>query len=217
LLHLANIKKIDGPMVVMSGINNLTRSLMSGSFSPVFGAFFQQFLFEAAMARSTIGRREVVKRSVSNFFKKLRGSELEYSDGERVLNGSFYRPMLEIFERDCRMIQVISQAHNTSASFIVQPFIPWLNKELAIEESRLFSLLDQESADFTPILSELADYQSKYRDDLHQICKSVGMKFYDANDSNDLKGKEWLFVDRAHFTDEGNLAMSKLIVQYLEI
>jgi len=217
LLHLANIKKIDGPIVVMSGINNLTRSLMSGSFSPVFGAFFQQLLFEAAMARSTIGRREVVKRSVSNFFKKLRGSELEYSDGERALKGSFYRPMLEIFERDCRMIQVISQAHNTSASFIVQPFIPWLNKELAIEESRLFSLLDQESADFTPILSELADYQSKYRDDLHQICKSVGMKFYDANDSNDLKGKEWLFVDRAHFTDEGNLVMSKLIVQYLEI
>jgi hypothetical protein len=31
LVHLSNTKKIEGPIVVMSGANNLTRSLMSGS------------------------------------------------------------------------------------------------------------------------------------------------------------------------------------------
>ena len=216
LLHLANIKKIDGPIVVMSGINNLTRSMMSGNFSPVFGAFFQQMLFEAAMARSRIGKREAVRRFVSNVSRKISKRKSKLSVVEGKSKTSSYLPMLDIFERDCRMIQTVSRANNTNAIFILQPFIPWIDKELTTEESRLFSLLDQESADFTPILKELSGIHLKYRDDISDICKTIGLKFFDANDSAEFKAAEWLFVDRAHFTDRGNLVMSSLIMRYLK-
>ena len=90
-----------------------------------------------------------------------------------------------------------------------------MNKSLTPQEVKLFELLDQEAGDFSPILSELADLKEKYRQDLHAICIKIGLKFEDLNESLELQKSEWLFVDRAHFTDLGNSVVARSIVPYL--
>ena len=51
---------------------------------------------------------------------------------------------------------------------------------------------------------------NKYAESLKQLCKNLNINFWDMNmlirDNYDIEDK-WIFVDRAHFTDDGyNLA-----------
>ena len=217
LVHLSNTKKIDGPIVVMSGINNLTRSILSGGFSQMYGAFFQQSHFSQRMATATLGNRDLAKQLFNGLGKKF-GVTNNLRKPKALTNASkaeSYTAMLTVFERDCEYLQMLAKHHKTSALFVLQPFIPWMNKSLTPQEVKLFELLDQEAGDFSPILSELADLKEKYRQDLHAICIKIGLKFADLNESLELQKSEWLFVDRAHFTDLGNSVVARSIVPYL--
>ena len=217
LVHLSNMKKIDGPIVVMSGINNLTRSILSGGFSQMYGAFFQQSHFSQRMATATLGNRDLAKQLFNGLGKKF-GVTNNLRKPKALTTASkaeSYMAMLTVFERDCEYLQMLAKHHKTSALFVLQPFIPWMNKLLTPQEVKLFELLDQEAGDFSPILSELADLKEKYRQDLHAICIKIGLKFADLNESLELQKSEWLFVDRAHFTDLGNSVVARSIVPYL--
>jgi len=33
-----------------------------------------------------------------------------------------------VFERDCKYLQMLANKNNTSVTFAMQPFIPWMNK-----------------------------------------------------------------------------------------
>ena len=219
LVHLSNIKKIDGPIVVMSGINNLTRSILSGGFSRMFGAFFQQSHFSQRMATATLGNRDLAKQLFNGLGKKF--GIINKSDKPKALTtaskADSYSAMLTVFERDCEYFQMLAKHHTTSASFVLQPFIPWMNKSLTAQETELFKLLDQEAEDFSPILGELAEHKLKFTQDMQAICAKTGLKFADLNESLELQQSEWLFVDRAHFTDLGNSVVAQSIVQYLSL
>ena len=219
LVHLSNTKKIEGPIVVMSGANNLTRSLMSGSFSKMFGAFFQQIQFSQRMATATLGNRDLAKQLFNGLRKKV-GMGTDSSNASvqtTAAKSESYRAMLSVFERDCDYIQMLASHHSTSAVFMLQPFIPWMRKSLTSQESELFELLDQEAGDFSSILSELTEIKEKYKQDLKAICVSIGLEFIDLNEAPELQEPDWLFVDRAHFTDLGNSVVARSIVQYLKL
>ena len=219
LVHLSNTKKIEGPIVVMSGVNNLTRSLMSGSFSKMFGAFFQQIQFSQRMATATLGNRDLAKQLFNGLRKKV-GMGTDSSNASvqtTAAKSESYRAMLSVFERDCDYIQMLASHHSTSAVFMLQPFIPWMRKSLTSQESELFELLDQEAGDFSSILSELTEIKEKYKQDLKAICVSIGLEFIDLNEAPELQEPDWLFVDRAHFTDLGNSVVARSIVQYLKL
>lgn len=219
LVHLSNTKKIDGPIVVMSGINNLTRSLMSGSFSRMYGAFFQQIQFSQRMSTATLGNRDLAKQLFNGLRKKFGiGSDSSNASTQpEAAKSESYRAMLTVFERDCEYFQMTAGRHSTSAIFALQPFIPWMRKTLTSQESELFKLLDLEAGDFSSILSELTEIKEKYKQDLHSICVKIGLKFIDLNEVPELQEPDWLFVDRAHFTDLGNSVVARSIVQYLKL
>ena len=219
LVHLSNTKKIDGPIVVMSGINNLTRSLMSGSFSRMYGAFFQQIQFSQRMSTATLGNRDLAKQLFNGLRKKFGiGSDSSSAITQTAVGKSqSYQAMLAVFERDCEYFLMMAGRHSTSATFALQPFIPWMRKSLTSQESELFKLLDLEAGDFSSILSELTEIKEKYKQDLHSICVKIGLKFIDLNEVPELQEPDWLFVDRAHFTDLGNSVIARSIVQYLKL
>jgi len=219
LLYLANIKKIDGPMVVMSGINNLTRSLMSGSFSPVFGAFFHQGLFESQMRGAAVGNRALGKMLLSGLREKvgLKNGSRRPVVPSASSKAESYKSMLGVFERDCRYIRMLATQNTTQASFVLQPFAPYVDKSLSAQESKLFDLLDQEAESFSRVLGELAELRRQYTRDLQSVCASTGLKFIDLNDAAELKGSDWLFVDRVHLTDEGYSRIAKVLVRDLAL
>ena len=220
LVHLSNTKKIDGPIVVMSGVNNLTRSLMSGSFSKMFGAFFHQGLFESQMRSAAVGNRALARQLVaglrerSGFGKKQHAQSLSSTSHSKEAS---YGAMLTVFERDCEYFQMLARHNSTSVSFVLQPFAPWIKKTFTEQEKQLFELLDQEAEGFSRVLSELAERKQQYTQDLQAICAKTGLEFLDLNTSSELQKDEWLFVDRVHLTDAGYLTVTKLLVRDLSL
>ena len=220
LVHLANVQKIDGPIVVMSGVNNLTRSLMSGSFSKMFGAFFHQGLFESQMRSAAVGNRALARQLADGLLERFGVGKKRHSQplsNTSHSKAASYDAMLTVFERDCAYLKMVANEKSTSVSFVLQPFIPWMNKSLTSQETELFRLLDQEAGDFSQVLGELAELKQKYVSDLHSICSRVGLKFLDLNDVAELNRPDWLFVDRAHFTDKGNEILSRIILLGLNL
>ena len=220
LAHLSNTKKIDGPIVVMSGANNLTRSLMSGSFSKMFGAFFHQGLFESQMRSAAVGNRALARQLISGLRARFGVGEKQRS--QPVSNTSHskaesYTAMLTVFERDCTYFQMLAKHNSTSASFVLQPFAPWIQKTLTEQEKELFELLDQEAEGFSRVLSELAERKQQYTQDLQAICARTGLKFADLNTASELQKPDWLFVDRVHLTDAGYSVVAKLLVRDLSL
>jgi len=219
LVHLANLEKIDGPIVVMSGINNLTRLLLPGSFSPMYGAFFQQSFFEKQMATAAIGNRELLRILIDGLLKKFgagRGA-VPSPNSEKITKADSYSAMLKVFERDCEYLQMFAQHHGTTATFAMQPFVPWMSKTLIAQETQLFALLDQEGGGFSPVLNELTEYKKRYSQDLQIICSRVGIKYLDLNEEPDLQRPDWLFVDRAHLNDAGYDTVAKILMRELSL
>ena len=220
LLHLKNPKKIDGPVVVMSGANNLTRSLMSGSFSLMYGAIFYQRLFEQQMKSAAVGNRALTRQLIAGLRekfgigKKPTSQTASHTSGNRAES---YKAMLTVFERDCEYINMLAKHNSTSASFVLQPFAPWINKSLTPQEVELFELLDQEAESFSRILIELAEHKAQYARDVEAICTNAGLKFLDLNIASELQQPEWLFVDRVHLTDAGYSVVAKLLVRDLSL
>jgi hypothetical protein len=220
LLHLSNTKKIDGPIVVMSGVNNLTRSLMSGTFSKMFGAFFHQGLFESQMSSAAVGNRALARQLFAGLRERFGlGKKKNSQSGSNTSHtkSASYDAMLTVFERDCEYINMIAKQHSTSASFVLQPFAPWIQKSWSTEEIELFKLLDQEAEGFSRVLSELAERKQQYTQDLQAICARVGLKFVDLNTAPELQKSDWLFVDRVHLTDAGYSEVAKLLVRDLSL
>lgn len=225
LVHLSNTKKIDGPIVVMSGINNLTRSLMSGSFSKVFGAFFHQGLFEQQMKSAAVGNRALATQLLAGLRERFglgKKSAMQKATHSTTSHTSStkaesYNAMLGVFERDCRYINMLANSHSTTVSFVLQPFSPFTNKSLTSQEAKLFELLDQEAESFSRVLAELSEKKQQYTQDLQTICNSLGVKFVDLNTAPELQQPEWLFVDRVHLTDAGYATVAKLLVRDLSL
>ena len=219
LVHLANTTKVDGPIVVMSGINNLTRLLLPGNFSSMYGAFFQQSFFEKQMATAAVGNRELLRMLINGLLKKfgIGKSAKSLSPSETTTKAGSYSAMLKVFERDCEYLQMFAKHHGTTASFAMQPFAPWMSKTLSTQETQLFALLDQDGGGFSPVLNELTEYKKKYSQDLQTICSKVGMMYLDLNESPELQRPEWLFVDRAHLTDAGYDTVAKILMRDLAL
>ena len=220
LLHLSNTKKIDGPIVVMSGANNLTRSLMAGSFSPMYGAFFHQGLFEQQMKSAAVGNRALTRQLIAGLREKFglgKESNTQMTSHTPSTKAESYKAMLTVFERDCEYLNMLAKHNSTTASFVLQPFAPWINKSLTSQEIKLFELLDQEAESFSRILVELAEHKAQYARDVEAICANVGLKFLDLNLAPELRQPEWLFVDRVHLTDAGYSVVAKLLVRELSL
>ena len=220
LVHLSNTKKIEGPIVVMSGANNLTRSLMSGSFSKMFGAFFHQGLFESQMRSAAVGNRALARQLIAGLRERFGVGKKQQSQDASNPNHSkaaSYDAMLTVFERDCEYFQMLAKHNSTSASFVLQPFAPWIQKSLTTQETELFKLLDQEAEGFSRVLSELAERKQQYTQDVQAICARTGLKFVDLHTASELQKPEWLFVDRVHLTDAGYSVVAKLLVRDLSL
>jgi len=216
LVHLSNTTKVDGPIVVMSGINNLIRSFLPGRFSPMYGAFFDQSLYEKKMAAAVVGNRELLRMLFAGVSAKFGLTKKTTATAQsKSAKADSYATMLSVFERDCEYLKMLADKNNTSVTFVLQPFIPWLNKSLASQETELFALLDQEADGFSLVLRELVEYRAQYDKDLHAICSKVGVKYLNFNDAPELQQPDWLFVDRVHLADNGYAAVASLLVREL--
>ena len=184
----------------------------------MYGAFFDQSLYEKKMAAAVVGNRELLRMLFAGVRAKFGLAKKTIATAQsKSAKADSYATMLSVFERDCEYLQMLANKNNTSATFVMQPFIPWLNKSLVAQETELFALLDQEADGFSLVLRELAEYRDQYDKDLHAICSKVGVKYLNLNDAPELQQPDWLFVDRVHLTDNGFDAVARLLVRDLAL
>jgi hypothetical protein len=102
----------------------------------------------------------------------------------------------------------IAQSYKCKLKYILQPFPDWAQKELSIEEQ---ALLANEPYEFIK-LGDRALYLD-YANKLKNLCAELNIEFYDSNRlvSEYSGSNDWIFIDRAHLTDQGNKLMSRII------
>ena len=186
----------------------------------MYGAFFHQGLFEQQMKSAAVGNRALTRQLVAGLREKFgigKKSTSQTTSHTSSNRAESYKAMLTVFERDCEYINMLAKHNSTTASFVLQPFAPWINKSLTSQETELFKLLDQEAESFSRILIELAEQKAQYSRDVEAICTSAGLKFLDLNIASELQQPEWLFVDRVHLTDAGYSVVAKLLVRDLTL
>lgn len=221
LTHLMGTDDLAGPIVLLSGLNNLVRACMPGAFDPTYGAFFQQSHFERQMRVAAVGTRALARMLVRGLAAKAgigRGPWESDAAAPRELAAhasANYDPMLHVLRRDLEYFAMVAAARRTSCTFVLQPYAPWIAKALDPRERELFALLDEEGADFTPVAAEVTRRGDAYRRDVARICADAGVAFVDANAGPAFAGPDWLFVDRLHLTDAGQDAAARLIASAL--
>jgi hypothetical protein len=191
-------KKID-TVIIFSGVNNLTLSYLSKKSSPIYNAMFNQSDVEFA---KTIALRKEKKMGFIKLYRLTRESLNCKLENESI--EVKYEDIINCFERDIRIWKVIQRAYNFNLIFVMQPLAIWINKEFTEEEKQIFDMLDKLQRDSWEIVkSYLGDKKNKYLKDCKRICEKNDLPFFNINELDSFKKKEWLFVDKAHLTDLG--------------
>lgn len=218
--NLRDIKKI----VILSGLNNLILFHLSRYYSKELGPFFYWNEYNRAMNYKVKSvkrisailsgivygnrrkRQTMLNSSVSSaLFKPISDHEREKED------------LLSVFERDISSWKLLTESSGIELYFVLQPFSNWISKRLTNEEELLFQELDKHPRNVWRIIKDKINYELYIwlLKHIREICESSNIKFFDLNESisNEKLDGKWLYVDRAHFNDEGNQIISKILIE----
>jgi hypothetical protein len=194
LIHprIKNIKRI----VILSGVNNLVLSGFIDDESKEFGSFFYSEVFFEKMYESNNDQQ----REKTSFFKDIDARIMVATD---------------ILKRDLSHWAIVAKAIGAELLFALQPLGSWPKRELNECEVELFDALDRHPSNSLHLIGSLLAQPvgEKYSRAMRHVCSEMGIDFLDL--SLELSRRhcdnKWLFVDRAHFTDEGYRLLADII------
>ena len=208
LFYYKKIKRIK-KVVLLSGINNLILYYLSGKYNKELGSFFFSSKYDKVMTDAMTSRkRKLFNALISPFVKKPKLSVFaEEKEASRD-------DVFVVLKRDIESWKLICESLGIEFTYVLQPFASWIDKKLSEEEKELFAELDKKSQSHWKVLryGMGSEKYGWYRDGISNICNASGVKFFDMNEAISkmkLDGK-WLYVDRAHFTDEGNRIVAEI-------
>jgi hypothetical protein len=213
--------KIDN-VIIFSGLNNLYLSMFD---ERIFTSFFFSNIFNESMKNAIL----TPQRKILKFFlNPIYGSSIDYNKmtvadlrtaifkiGQKKPLEQQVRKKIDIpralkaVREDLYIWKLLSESMHFNVSYILQPVPSWAQKNLSHQEIQLFDFLDQQNNALgdQKILSSSEIY-TEYKTSLENICQDLKINFFDANRWIG-QTNEWLFVDRAHLTDSGNLLIAK--------
>lgn len=213
LLHCPS--QVDTVLIV-SGINNLVLSCLSGRTSPIFNSFYAQSVFERGLQRGETagvwGALKFLAHEVSHRF-----SSNGVSQGGPPQD--HYENIAACMRRDLRLWSFLGKGMGFRVVFVFQPIATWIEKMLTQEEEELFSILDaiNPTGSWARVSEHLSSQRERYVRDVEEMCRVLGIRFLDLNRSPSFRDKRWLFVDRAHLTDEGYALAAQEIARELSL
>ncbi|MDQ7822522.1 MAG: hypothetical protein RDV48_06970 [Candidatus Eremiobacteraeota bacterium] len=234
--HINRINKV----LLFSGLNNLILFYLSNEYSKEFGSFFFWNHYNNSMNLSSnlSPRRRVLKRMLSPFLKdtidyqRIGLQDIIYLIKNRRLpekkvqsNVSYFETISnheeekqKIFfswEKDLANWKLMSEALKFDLIYILQPMANWVKENFCLEEKKIFEELDRHPANHWKIIShKMGNERYEWlKLNIENICNTNNIRFFDMNEA--LKkhniDEKWLFVDRAHLTDEGNRIVADII------
>ena len=193
MLPAGRVKKI----IIFSGINNLILHHIARRYPKDLGPFFFWNQYNKSMNASSAS----LKRKIFNLMTG-RAAETKVAAWTAAPED-----MLNVLRRDISNWKIFAGSQGMELYYVLQPLADWVKKELSREEAALFAELDTNPQNIWRALKEATggDTYAWFRGRMREMCRENSIPFLDMNEAlskRRLDGK-WLFVDRAHFTDEG--------------
>ena len=123
--------------------------------------------------------------------------------------------MLAAFKRDISNWSLFSRTLGIDLYYVLQPFSNRIDRKLSSEEKALFEELDNHPGNNWKILTDAMgpDKYQWFLKEAQDACRDNEIRFFDMNEAMSAKKLDgsWLFVDRAHLTDEGYRVVSDIL------
>ncbi|CAL9442321.1 Inducer of phenazine A [Streptomyces atacamensis] len=214
LMHRHLLPELE-EIVVFSGLNDLALSRLPqwqrGEHGAFFncGEYFEQM--EDLRARHRKPKRGFGRRSAAA------GAE-EHEEhvvpplGERIAYA------VELTARHLASLRLLAEPTGARITYVLQPLATWVRESPSPEERAVFGELD-EISNFWELYGDIATMETgrKYAEALRTACEAQGVRFLDISPviAGSVTERDWLYVDRAHFTDHGTEVVSGLLADSL--
>ncbi|KVC65605.1 hypothetical protein WI73_21175 [Burkholderia ubonensis] len=202
-------------VVLLSGLNNLVLADPATRLRSPFGEFFFSEDFYRAMEDVKHGYKP--KQGLWKKLARHEGAGTAPPATASDAHGDKDRHEIAIagIERDVRHWAAICQAQGISLFYALQPFATWPDRILNESEATLFDLLDKMAGGQSSATAEIGDKAvgARFRRAVREICDGLRVPFVDVTEAieRDACQGKWLFVDRAHLTDDGCAVVAELI------
>lgn len=208
LLHREMLPPVDR-IVILSGLNNLALAGLPRALQGDYGAFF--FSGEYYQQMEELRSRHRKAKRTGRFGRGERRSaeppppapadEAPLTLDERLATA------IERTALDLERFKLLAGTSGARISFALQPLATWVRETPSPEEAELFRELDGKQSTFWQLFGEIAPAEvgRRYAEGIAQACAKHDVAFLDLNPlvADAADPGQWLFVDRAHFTDEG--------------
>jgi hypothetical protein len=202
-------------IVIFSGLNDLALSRLPQAQRGDHGAFFNCGEYFEQMEELRARHRKGIKSLAR---RETRGEEAPRPLADRIAGA------VEITVRHLESWRLLASRPSSEAqpriTFVLQPLATWVREEHAEQEKLLFGELDQIS-NFWQLYGDIATKEAgrTYAEALRVACDKLGVRCHDLSPAlaEVVTEKDWLYVDRAHFTDHGHDVVSRLLAEILEL
>lgn len=112
---------------------------------------------------------------------------------------------------------------DTRISYVLQPMTRWMRYTPAPEEALLFAENDRmsELGPWEEVYADIAtiEFGQAYGAALRVGCEKQGVRFFDLNPAvaEVATERDWMFVDRVHYTDTGHDTVARVMAEALEL
>ncbi|GLU49807.1 SGNH/GDSL hydrolase family protein [Nocardiopsis ansamitocini] len=109
----------------------------------------------------------------------------------------------------------------TRISYVFQPMSLWMRNVHAPEEQLLFDEIDRISkmGTWEELYGDIStkEVSRAFADAVRVGCEKKDVRFFDLNPvvAEAMGEKDWIFVDRAHYTDKGNDLVARILAEEL--
>jgi hypothetical protein len=227
-------------VVLCTGLNDLYLYYAPKVFDETFGVFFFSDAFYRGMGEAARLRTSNKRSLLSAVLRPWFGDRIDYanvplrqlpreilcagrSEQRSSVNDTDFeaivaerRPgrdsIIDHLGRTLELWSHLARGMQFRLTYVLQPMLPWLSRELSVEEQQLVATHDTDSGRWHQILRAVLDreHHTWYAGRLSELCRRHDIEFIDLNDEQ-FPDKQWLFVDRIHMNDVGQKLTADLI------
>ncbi|MFF8960135.1 Inducer of phenazine A [Streptomyces sp. NPDC014894] len=211
-------------IVILSGVNNLLLSRLPAEQHGDHGAFFYcneyyELMEQLRTRHRRPGRRLWGRAARSQDPPPPRSAPAPVPDLDRLITHA-----TALTERHVDGWRHLAAATGARVSYVLTPLAPWIREEPAEEEALLFAELDRLSGFGVPLdemFGEIAtlDAGRQYAQALRTVCEKQDVRFLEIAPliAEATTPKDWIFVDRGHFTDKGSDIFARVLAERLAL
>ncbi|MBF0454841.1 MAG: hypothetical protein HQL72_08530 [Magnetococcales bacterium] len=157
---------------------------------------------------STPQRRNFFSAEVQSHFFPA-----DHSNASYFKHSGFLERSLATLDRDLDRWAHQFKGTGREVIYILQPIPEWTNKQFSPEEKQIFAAMDKiRGVAWQEVSQEMKGMEDIYRSRMAELCRTRGIRFFDANSFDWVQKTDWIFIDRYHLTDYGQKTLAAFIL-----